>query len=421
MIAIATTKKVAWSTLVQILGKFAQLALSVVTVKMVTGFLGADEYGIYGEIAEYALFFSTAANLGIFGNIVRKMSEDPSDGKLFVNGLFLRVTSAAVFFAIAYLYAFFFIGQDAFLYGLLFFLASLFLDYITMICDAALQANYLMGRAVSAQIAGRATNLLMVLFLINFIGVKSAHLFFLAPLAGSIITVVLSLLFARMRVKFVWKLDIEIVKLLFMTSLPFGIINIVNNLYFRFLPSLFAAKALENAAFASFNISMHIASISSLLSTFLMFSTLPVLKQSIEEGHKKRALEIFKTMRKILFASGIAVTVLGSIFSPLMINLLTGKDFVIAEFFFVLPLLLLLAGISYIYDLVLITLFALEKDIWFLKNEVIALLLSLIFFGASLLTQDPQIKILLTITAAIAGETAMAALGLRKASQLLKD
>jgi O-antigen/teichoic acid export membrane protein len=421
MIAIATTKKVAWSTIVQILGKFAQLALSVVTVKLVTGFLGADQYGIYGEIAEYALFFSTAANLGIFGNIVRKMSEDPSDGKLFVNGLFLRVISALIFFIAAYFYAFFFVGGDAFLFGLLFFLASLFLDYITMICDAALQANYLMGRAVSAQIVGRVMNLLTVLFLVNFVGIKASYLFFLAPLSASVITVLLSLLFARMKIKFVWKLDLKLIKFLFLTSLPFGIINIINNLYFRFLPSFFAAKALENAAFASFNISMHIASMSALLSTFLMFSTLPVLKQSIEQGQRKRALEIFRTMRKILFAAAVAVVASGSLLSPFLIKILTGKEFVIPEFFFVLPLLLLLAGISYIYDLVLITLFALEKDIWFLKNELIALALSLIFFGASLLIDDTQTKILLIITAAITGETAMAALGLIKASKLLKD
>lgn len=421
MIAIATTKKVAWSTIVQILGKFIQLGLSVFTVKLVTGFLGAEQYGIYGEIAEYALFFSTAANLGIFGNVVRKMSEDPSDGKLFVNALFLRVVSALIFFAMAYIYAFFFIGNEAFLYGLLFFLASLFLDYITMICDGALQANYLMGRAVSAQIAGRIMNLLIVLVLVNFVGIKESYFFFLAPLAASVVTVILSLLFARMRIKFVWKLDKELVKFLFLTSLPFGIINIINNLYFRFLPSLFAAKALEHAVFASFNISMHIASISALLSTFLMFSTLPVLKQSIEEGHKKRALEIFKTMRKILFAAAGAVVIFGSLLSPFLIKTLTGKEFVVPEFFFVLPLLLLLAGVSYIYDLVLITLFALEKDIWFLKNELIALSLSLVFFGASFFIQDTQVKILLIIIAAIAGETAMAALGLIKASKLLKD
>jgi O-antigen/teichoic acid export membrane protein len=87
--------KIVWSTAVQLLGKGTQIVLGVVGLKLATNALGADEYGLYGKISEYALFFSVAANLGIFGNTVRKMSESPHDGKLFVNALVLRMVTAS--------------------------------------------------------------------------------------------------------------------------------------------------------------------------------------------------------------------------------------------------------------------------------------------------------------------------------------
>lgn len=411
---LETEKKVAWSTIVQVAGKFVQLVLSVATVKLVTAYLGPEEYGIYGKIAEFAIFFSTVANLGIFGNIVRKMSESPKDGKLLWNGILLRIFTAGIFFVIAIVYAFLFIKDAYFLYGLLFFSASLFLDYITLVCDGALQANYLMGRAVMAQIVGKAVALIATIFIIDVVNIQEAYLFFLVPLSGSILTLFFSYLFVKQRIKLVFKLDKELLTFLFLTSLPFGIINILNNLYFRFLPSLFASKNLSNGDFASYNISLHIATLVSLFSTFLMFSTLPALKESIKHGHKNETKKIFKLMFKIMGLSAVLVVTFGSFLSPIAIEMVSGKDFFRPELWFILPLLLVLAGVSYFYDLMLITIFALEDDIWFLKREIFALVLSLAIFFSSYLFLDLNTKIFLIIVAAICGESIMVLLSLSR-------
>jgi hypothetical protein len=52
--------------------------------------------------------------------------------------------------------------------------------------------------------------------------------------------------------------------------------------------------------------------------------------------------------------------------------------------------MLLLAAISYGYDLILITLFALDKTRWLLYREYIAFTIALIFFICSLFIDNTQ-------------------------------
>lgn len=419
MIAAALKNKIVWSTGVQLLGKLAQMVIGMASLKLVTNALGAEEYGLYGKISEYALFFSVAINLGIFGNTVRKMSEAPTDGKLFVNALSLRMVTAALCFTGAALYAWFTVPEKAFFWGVLFFLCALLLDYITSVCDAMLQANYQMGRATAALLAGRIVALGIILLLIALAAPSSAPFFFLAPLAGAAATAGLSLLFVRLKIRFVWKLDAELLKMLFLTALPFGIINIFNNLYFRFLPSYFMAQVLSDAQYGSYNLSLHLASTASLLSTLLMFSTLPALKQSIEKKETKKIRELMKTL-KISLSFLAVLMVLGGVFvAPLAIEMVSGKTFVMPELWFLLPLLLLLAAVSYFYDLVLITLFAYEQDLWMIKREGLALVL-----GLSLLLFTPWIpgvpgQAAWILFSAIAAESTITFLGLRKLSRLV--
>lgn len=420
MIAKQTIKEILWSTFVQYFGKALQILLGIIAVKLVTNAIGVEEYGFYGRMAEYALFFSVAANLGIFGNVVRKMSEAPKDGKLFINAFVLRLVTAFAFLISGFLYAWFFIPEPGFALGVMFFASSLFFDYITSVCDGMLQANYLMGRAVSALLIGRVTNLLIVLALIYF-AAQSAPFYFLAPLGASLITAGLSLLFVRLKIKFVWQLDWPMIKEIFLTALPFGIINIINNLYFRFLPSYFAGKALSDTEFGSYSISLHIAVTVSLFSTYLMFSTLPAFKRSLRDKHFKRAKSIYKAVIKGLIALSLLTVFVGSWLAPLAIRLVSSAEYFLPEFWFILPLMLVLAAVSFFYDLILITLFAFEKEIWLLKREMLALAAGAALLFLSKLPETVTIKTALILISAISAEGLMVVLGLKKIQNVFRS
>lgn len=418
-------KKIAFSTVVQYAGKAAQLVLATVTLKLVSNFLTQGGYGVYASISEYVLFFSMAANLGIFGNVVRMMADRPKDGSVFMNALALRVGTALLFFAMAVVIALFNGGDRVFMTGTILFCGVLFFDYVTSVCDGMLQANYLMGRATFALIAGKIVNLGLIWIIIRQFQQApdqvSIPMLFGATLAGSLLTAGLSLYFVKKKIEWSWKVSVPLMLKIFEVSLPFGIINILNNLYFRFLPDYLSRGMLDDAHFASFSLYFRVAQVLSLASTFLMFSALPGLTEYIFEGHWQKAQKLYKKIRKILLAGGLALVVGGSLAGPTVLAALTHSKYVLPEFWFVLPMMLALAAVSYGYDLVLITLFAANEDVWFLKRELLALAVAGVFFAlASFAFQDVTAKMALILAGAIAGESFMVITGMRKIRNILE-
>ncbi len=419
MIAKLLRREIAWSTFVQILGKVAQIGLGFFTVKLLTEALGAENYGVYGKITEFSLFFSTAGNLGIFGNMVRKMADKPNDSHIFWNALLLRLWTALFFFGMGLFYAVVQIEDPLFFVGTLLFMSSLLLDYITSVCDGTLQAQYKMGRATLALFAGRAVNLLTTAALF-YTEQHNLALYLLGPLLGSIVTAGISLGFVRGSMKIVSHWNSAIQKELLWTSLPFGIINVLNNIYYRFLPSALIVNVLSNSDYSTYSLSLHLSATLSLFSTFLMFSILPALKHALKEGHLHTAQELYKKARKGLLWLALSVVVFGSALGPWALSLVSSHDFLAPGLWFILPLLLILAAVSYFYDLSFITLFALGKERWWLKRELLALAIGLGIGALSFLPFSSDLKIVIIISSAIAAEAAMAWVGLRKVKAVLR-
>ncbi len=152
-----------------------------------------------------------------------------------------------------------------------------------------------------------------------------------------------------------------------------------------------------------------------------MFSALPGLTEYIEAGHLDKAKKVFGTLRKLLFGAGILMVIVGSLIGPRVIALLTHEKYNIAEMWFVLPMMLVLAAVSYGYDLVFLTLFAAGEEIWFLKREFLALLVGCVFFGASYFFGDMTTKMALILLGAIGGELTMVICGMWRIRKMFKS
>jgi len=411
-------RKIAFSTLVQYAGKALLLVLAAVTIKLISNFLSQNGYGVYAAISEYVLFFSTAANLGIFGNVVRIMSERPKDGSVFLNALVLRIFTAVLFLGGAILICVLNGSDKIFIIGTALFCCSLFFDYISSVCDGMLQANYLMGRATFALVLGKLVNAGAIYYIVQRFTENpdetGMFLVFGILLIGSFLTAALSLYFVARKIEWSWKVSGPMMLKIFEVSLPFGIINIVNSLYFRFLPDYFSHEILDNKHFGSFSLSFRIAQVLSLASTFLMFSALPGLTEYIEEGHVEKAKKLYGNLKKLLLGAGVLLVVVGSLAGPSVLAFLTHEKYNLPEFWFVLPMMLVLAAVSYGYDLVLLTLFAAGEDVWFMKREFLALAVAGLFFGAQFFVADMLTKMALILLGAIVGETFMVVAGMMK-------
>ncbi|MCG8571909.1 MAG: hypothetical protein MJB14_17375, partial [Spirochaetes bacterium] len=341
--------------------------------KLLTNFLPIDTYGKYAWVVEYGLFFSVAANLGIFANSVRLISASPANSILFINALFLRIVTAASFFIIAVMISIFISSGDFFVLSCIIFTSSLLVDFVTMICDAYLQANYKMGRATLALVLGKATQFVLIFLIIRVYPAQPDSQFIpiivFVTLTGSLVTALFSLIFVFQKLKFECKIDLNLCWSIFKSGIFFGLINIFNYLYFRFIPIALAKLYLSDSEFGSFDISYRIAFVLSLFSTFLMFSVMPAFIRSLKSKEWHISYKIFFRASLILALCSVLLVGLGTWLGPMLIRLLTNKSFVIPQLWFIFSMFLILAAVSYFYDLVLITLFSIHQDFWLLKQK----------------------------------------------------
>lgn len=410
------SKKITFSSLVQYAGKIVQIVLSTLSLKLVSGFLSQHDYGVYAAITEYCLFLSAAANLGLFANIVRRMADRPRDSTIFTNALVIRLLTALVFFIVGIAYLGFQHSDEIVLIGSVAFLCSLFLDYVTSICDAVLQVHYHMGQAMIALILGRLANVLIQWYFITHYVSNTGSVvpLLIITIAGALTTAVVSLLFVIKKLDWQWHFSIPLMRQILVVSIPFGVINLINNLYFRFLPDYFSHRVLTEAQFATFSLSFRIMQVLALASTFIMFSALPSLTAMLDQGNFQQAYILYRKIGRLLIWGAMGLVLFGSLLGPTLLTIVTHQKYILPELWFVFPMMLVLAGISYGYDVTLITLFALGQEKWWLIRECIVLLVAMVLFGGTYWLQNSLMSLWLIVLASVCAEALIVLMGVRK-------
>src|SRR5437016_3984489 len=104
---MSTARKILWNTIAQILGKVVTALLAIVTVKIITGYLGVAGYGEYTAAYEFLAFFSIVADLGLYTIGVREMAKDEKKVPMIMgNILTIRTVAAFLMIGVAIVSAF---------------------------------------------------------------------------------------------------------------------------------------------------------------------------------------------------------------------------------------------------------------------------------------------------------------------------
>ncbi len=175
------TKKVAWNSGVQFAGRVAAVAVSFVSVKLLTTKLGPAGYGQYAAILNYVTFFGVMADFGFFWILVRELSFVKSRKEtnyVTANILTFRSFFAMLVLAIAVIGVYLVpTGLVQMLtpqlkLGILVVAIATFWQSLNSTFVGVFQANYQMDRPVIADIIGRIVSLgLLVPFLFYHLNV----------------------------------------------------------------------------------------------------------------------------------------------------------------------------------------------------------------------------------------------------------
>ncbi|MCR4280389.1 MAG: flippase, partial [Candidatus Komeilibacteria bacterium] len=154
---MSLTRKVAYNTAVQFIGKVLSTIFGVFIVALITRHLGQDGYGQYTTTLAFVQFFAVIVDLGLYLVLIQEISADNSDEKKSVSNIFtMRLVTALFFFTLAPLLVLFFPYAAIVKQGVILMSLSFFLFTLAQVLVALFQKHLKMDTVIVAEVAGRA-------------------------------------------------------------------------------------------------------------------------------------------------------------------------------------------------------------------------------------------------------------------------
>lgn len=318
------SNKIASNTLVQIIGRVFISALSLVSIKLITNYLGAEGTGFYNTIITYCSFAIVIADFGLFSVAVREVSKDPSQKRKLLSNIFaIRFISAIVITLLAIFIGFSTNYSNEIKYGIL--VASLFpvFNLTGSVYDMLFQYKLEMQKVVLAELISK---IITVIFMFVII---SSHLGYYAIVSSVSLAAVLNfsikLYLSKKELPFQIKFDRDIINPIIKMALPLGAVFIVNNIYFKIdtLILFFYKGAVDVGIYA---VSYRVLETTLFAGSFLSSSLKPLLSVSVEKDKEKAERALSQAIIFLLFMASM-ITVICVTFPKEIILFLSNKEF----------------------------------------------------------------------------------------------
>ena len=321
-------RKVAYNTLVQIVGKVVTTVISLFLVAALTRYLGVTGYGQYTTVFSYVAFFAVFADFGFFWIFIRELAKPDADtSKIASNILTLRTILGIVVYGLAFVVGFFIPQYYEFRWGIgITALASLFLA-LNFTYVGVFQNKLRMDKAALTDMIGRAVILVVTLYLIKSNLGLNAILW--AYAFGNIVNFVISAWLGRIYVHFRPAFDFKYWKEIFWQALPMGIILVLNLIYFR-VDTLILSLLKSSTDVGIYGPPYKVLEIMLFLPTIFMGNIFPIITRFYFEKNP-RLNELIQKAFDFLFMMALPIIV-GVIFAARpIIEAVAGVEFVNAS------------------------------------------------------------------------------------------
>lgn len=322
---MSRTAKIARNTLVQVIGRAIGTVLGILTLGVMTRYLGTAGYGQFTTVTTFLQFFGIFVDFGLSLTTLSMLSEKGADkDKITSNMLTLRIVSAVVFFGFAPLVVLAFPYDAGVKAGVAIAAFSFLFLAINQILTAVLQKELRMERVAFAEVLGRAG-----LFL-GALGVSLAGLslqWMLGALVlGNAITIFVNWFLVRklhvVRPSFDW----DVWKDIFTQSWPIGL-SIVFNLIYLKGDVIILSLTRSQEEVGLYGAAYKILDVVTVVPIMFMGLVLPLLVKARSEKSKEdwnrilqKAFDFMAVLALPLIAGGIAV-------GPELMQLFAGDQF----------------------------------------------------------------------------------------------
>ncbi len=318
-------RKIAYNVVLNsFLKVFSTVALSLLSIRLMTEYLGQDGFGKYATILAFFAFFSAIADLGLGSVTAREISrEGANEGKILGNVIALRLTaSLALLFLAPLVVLLFGYSLDVEIGIFIAALATVF-STLSFVLNGIFQKNIAMDKVAMIEFLGKIFQVsLIVLVIKQDWGFLPIACTLIASLSFNALTAfVLSRRYATFRLQF----DFAFWKEFLRHSFPMGVTAMITFAYFK-MDTILLSVLQSNAHVGIYNVAYKIMENLIFFPAMLSGLILPLLSRFIFTN-RPRFEEIANKTFKV-FCIIIVPIVVGTWFlAPDIIRIVSGDDF----------------------------------------------------------------------------------------------
>ena len=319
------SSKIAYNTIIQLLGKVVSTILGLVSLAMMARYLGQAGFGSYTTVINYVSFFAIIADLGLTLVTVQMISLPNADETKILNNLFgLRLVSIVLFLGLAPIVAIFLPYSLYIKIGILIAAISFLFPALNQVLIGLFQKKLRMDKAVIAETLGRillvAGIYLTIIFKQGLIGILWASV--AAAAFNFLIAYLLATKFHFLKPNFDFKLWQEVIK----KSWPLTVTIVLNLLYLK-TDTLILSFIKSPGEVGLYGAAYRIIDVLTTLPFMFAGIILPILTSAWFEEKKDYFAAVLQKSFDLMAIFSIPITAGTLILARPLIILVAGNDF----------------------------------------------------------------------------------------------
>lgn len=358
------SQKIALHTGIQISGKVVSLTIGLLSVSLMTRFLGTDGFGEYNTIITFLSFFSIAADFGLYLLLTREISRSTIPREEIAGNIFtLRLVSALVITSLAPVTALFFPYsievKRAILGGVFAFVFS----SLTQVLIGVFQKEFKTQITVLGEIASRITFLVFLVWLFFYYQGENLLFLIIALTVSNFVNFVIvfssSRAFFKIRLRFDKKYWRYIVK----ESFPMAAAIVLNLIYFK-IDTIMLSIMKTPSDVGIYSVAYKLLEILIVFPALFTGVMLPLFSQTIKDEAPRFKLLAQQSL-DFLILSAVPVVIGGYFLAKPLVALISGPSFEPAAI--ALRVLIIATGVIFIGNLfghLIVAVGAQKKMVW---------------------------------------------------------
>lgn len=319
---------IAKNTIVHMTGKFVSLILGLVSVAIMTRYLGQEGYGYYTTAIAFLQFFGILADFGFSLTTVQMISRPGADQNRILNAVMsLRIITGLSFLALAPILIWTFPYSPFIKLGVLIMVVSFFCITLIQTLTGLFQKELKMFEVTAAEVAGRV--LLVAMVVLAAVFHANIYWIFGAISLGSVVNLALVFFYSKRYITWRWQVDFTIWKEVWRRAWPMALSICFNLIYLR-MDIIILSLTRSPAEVGLYGATYRVLDVLTMLPAVFMGIVLPIATTYYESNNRGKLLELLQKAFDALMICAVPIVLGTLVIGKSVMTFVAGKEFALS-------------------------------------------------------------------------------------------